>query len=359
MSITLKSAIVENNSIENTWQALKTNGLVNDELPEKSIADSPWYIKLLLAISGWIAGLFFLGFLGFALEPIFQDSIISFVVGSIVIIIAYVALRAAKNEFVEHVALAISAAGQILITWIFFDNADNDVAFLFVAIFQSFLALAMPSYLHRAVSIFIAGLCLCLFLLRVSFPFVGEAIVMFLVAWLWLHEFSYPQYLRTQRAIAYGLVLALVCVKSIVGWDMKLFSSSQEMSVQPWMGELMLGAVMLYVMYHILKHLRTPLTHPISMVLYAAVVLLTLASLIAHGVSVGIFLLLLGFLTSNRILMGPGIISSLYFISNYYYFLDVNLLQKSISLLVLGLVLLALRWALLFYAARQEEVQGE
>jgi uncharacterized membrane protein len=51
-----------------------------------------------------------------------------------------------------------------------------------------------------------------------------------------------------------------------------------------------------------------------------------------------------GFFCANRVLLGLGIVSLLFYISSYYYLLDTTLLDKSQSLLVVGLILLFVRW---------------
>ena len=83
--------------------------------------------------------------------------------------------------------------------------------------------------------------------------------------------------------------------------------------------------------------------------------MLCLVSLEARGITVGLMILLLGFANSNRVLMGLGIIGLLFYISTYYYLLDTTLLNKSLSLLVIGAVLLAWRWSLLRFIPITQE----
>ncbi len=61
----------------------------------------------------------------------------------------------------------------------------------------------------------------------------------------------------------------------------------------------------------------------------------------------GMVVMLLGFAGGNRVLLGLGIVSLLFYISSYYYLLDATLLAKAQILLIVGLVLLAVRWLLL------------
>ena len=63
-----------------------------------------------------------------------------------------------------------------------------------------------------------------------------------------------------------------------------------------------------------------------------------------QGITVGIVILVLGFSGANRVLLGLGSVSLLFYISSYYYLLDTTLLDKSLSLFIVGLVLLIIRW---------------
>jgi uncharacterized membrane protein len=135
------------------------------------------------------------------------------------------------------------------------------------------------------------------------------------------------------------------------------FSLSQAKTfyIQPWVGELIAGAALTYVVWEIVNRIGHSGLNKVSLVLYGAVVALTLASWQAHGITIGLVILLLGFAGSNRVLMGLGIIAFLYFVSNYYYFLHVTLLIKSLSLLLIGLVMLGVRWLLFHFASTAEE----
>jgi uncharacterized membrane protein len=81
----------------------------------------------------------------------------------------------------------------------------------------------------------------------------------------------------------------------------------------------------------------------IRLVFFSAAVIGVL-SLQVTGLVQGTTLLLLAFAVGNRLLAGLGVATLLYAVSSYYYWLDITLLEKSGTLLALGLVLLAVRW---------------
>lgn len=351
-----------NSQSRDVWDALLQAGLVDGSKPESKTLESPWYIKLLLAISGWLAALFLLGFLGVGFEFIFRNAAASLVVGSIMICAAFALLRTSKNEFYEHVALAASFAGQALIAWAIFDNMNREASWFVTSVFQLALAIVMPNYIHRVLSSFLTASCFSMALASSGVPYIASSVVIFTAAWLWLHEFSYPKYMQKQRAIGYGLVLALIQIKGSALYGFNIFSlykakSDMSLWVQPWMGELLAGAVTLYVVWHILKHLGHGFSEPITIVALIGAVILTVISMEARGITVGMLILFLGFTGSNRVLMGLGVISLLFYISSYYYLTDATLLEKSQTLLVIGLVLLVARWFILRIIPSDKGVQ--
>lgn len=334
------------------WATLQQAGLVQGDAPLTDKLESPWYVKFLLAFSGWFASLFLLGFLGVGFEAIFKNNIACGITGGLMIAGAYAILRIPKNEFFEHVALAVSLAGQALIAWGLFDGLNDKVAWIFVALVQVVLAVVMPNFVHRVFSSFIAAFSFSMFLYAFGAPYIFSSIVMFIAAWLWLHEFQYPKHTRKIHAIGYGTVLGLIQLKGVAlfsfnptGWHM--VKTNTELWIQPWMAEVLAGAVMIYVVWQLLQRLGHRLPEPLAITALVCTVILSSVSIEAPGITVGIMILLLGFAGSNRVLMGLGIVSLLFYISSYYYLLDATLLVKAQTLFVTGIVLLLVRWVML------------
>lgn len=342
------------------WATLQEAGLVQGAAPTTEKLESPWYVKVLLAFSGWFASLFLLGFLGVGFEAILRSSIASAITGSLMIAGAYLILRMPKNEFFEHVALAVSLAGQALIAFSLFDDLSDKLAWLVIALVQVVLAVVMPNFVHRVFSSFIATFSFSMFLYAYGAPYIFSSIVMFIAAWLWLHEFQYLKHTRKIHAIGYGTVLGLIQLKGValfsfnpIGWQMG--KTNNELWVQPWMAEVLAGAVMLYVVWELLQRLGHHLPEPLAITALVCTVILSAVSIEAPGITVGMMILLLGFAGSNRILMGLGVVSLLFYISSYYYLLDATLLIKAQTLLATGVVLLLVRWVMLKLIRREKE----
>jgi len=339
---------------EQIWTALLRADIVKGDEPERTELETPWFVRVLLAFSGWLAALFFLGFIGMGFDFIFNNSAAAFLLGSVMIGGAFAILRIPNNEFVEHLALAASLAGQALIAFsiIDFTNQDEKIAWLLVALLQVLLSLIMPSFVHRVFSAFVAVVAFTMTLHIMGFPSVMGGVVLFLSVLCWLNEFRYPQHMKKMRAIGYGLVLSLTLLQGTelfgygaVGW---LFGSYDSAGPSyPWIGEIIIGLVTLYLVWQTLHRYNQVMFGRLSILAFLGVLLIIAVSLEVQGITVGIVIMMLGFSGSNRLLLGLGIVSLLFYISSYYYLLDATLLDKSLTLLIVGLSLLVVRLIML------------
>jgi len=352
-----------NCQIDKVWSLLLQKGLVQGSSPAIEQIESPWYVKALLAFSGWLAALFLLGFIGVGLAFIMRDHIASFVIGMMMIGSAFAMLRMPKSAFFEHLALAISLAGQALIAFAIFDifKQDDEVAWLLIAILQAPLVAIMPNFLHRVFSSLFAALAFSMALSSVGAPYVFSGVVIFVASWLWLNEFQYPKDMERIKAIGYGLVLALIQLKGTAlfgfsGISQRAVNKQSELFIQPWMGELLASLALLYVVWQLLQRYGHTVSESFSMTVLFGTLVICAASMEATGISAGLVIILLGFSCGNRVLMGLGIASLLFYISSYYYLLDVTLLHKAGTLLCVGLALLSMRWFMLHITARKTEV---
>ncbi len=349
---------------EPVWTTLLDAGVVHGAAPETGKLESPWYVRALLAFSGWLAALFLLGFIGMGLQFIIKSSAASIIVGGAMIGGAFAMLRMPKNEFFEHLGMAVSLAGQVLVAWAVFriTEPNTAMAWTLVAFLQVFLAIVMPNFVHGVFSSFLATFAFSRTLTSLGSAYVFIGVVMLLVAWVWLNEFRHPRYMRKLQACGYGLVLALIHLKvgvlaSYTALGLHTPRSRPEAWIQPWMGELLLGAVALYVVWQLLQRRGQSMSDRFSITALVGTALLCAVSLEAQGITIGVMILLLGFEGSNRVLLGLGLVSLLSYISYYYYVLGATLLAKSLTLLIVGLALLSARWVMLHAMPEGQEAQ--
>ena len=287
---------------EQMWTTLVQAGAVEGPAPETGKLDTPWYVKMLLAFSGWLAALFLLGFIGVGFEFIMKSSSASFVVGGVMVGGAFGIFRTPKNEFSEHLALALSLAGQALIVFAILNISKRveTVFWVLLVLLQVPLAVFMPNFVHRVLPALFAAFAFSMALAALGWPSVSSGIIMFLASWLWLNEFRYPQHMRKIQAIDYGLVLALIQLKGIAlfgdgitGW---LSAHNQpELWIGPWMGEVLVSAVTLYVVWQLLQRRGQTISERPAITALLGTLLLGVVSIEAQGISLGIVIMLLGF----------------------------------------------------------------
>jgi uncharacterized membrane protein len=345
------------------WTQLLQAQVVEGEMPVSDTLESPWYIKVLLGFSGWIAALFFLGFTALAAEVLWKNAAAALTVGSLMVGGAFALLRIPKNKFLEHMAFAISLAGQAWIIFSFFKVLEESWAsiFMLIGLLQLFLVVAMPNFVHRVFSTFGATVAFSITLIHLNIPYLFTSVTMLAIVWLSLHEFHYPQHIRTMQAVIYGLILAVVPLHGSSRFGTHLLEWSlynrTEPWVQAWMGELLTGLVTVYLVAQLLLRFYPNLFTRTPLLILAGTLLICIVSLEAGGLTIGFVILLLGYARSNRLLMGMGVIALLFYISSYYYLLNTTLLNKSISLLVIGIVLLTLRGLMLKWMPLPQETQ--
>ncbi|BBI48928.1 hypothetical protein HORIV_13490 [Vreelandella olivaria] len=74
-------------------------------------------MRVLQAFSGWLAALFLLGFVAMGVVFVVESPAASLGLGLAMIGAAYGLFRKARSDVLEHLALAVSLAGQLLIAW--------------------------------------------------------------------------------------------------------------------------------------------------------------------------------------------------------------------------------------------------
>jgi MFS family permease len=345
------------------WETLLSKQMVAGEKPTLELA-SPWYIKLLLSLSGWFGALFLVIFTGGTLVLMFGVSIDRYpgilgLIGAGLVFFAYTMFKEKQSDFLEHFILALSIAGQAMIMFSLFyilrGNMQQSV-YLIMALFQAFLMWFVPNYMHRMLSSFFMALTFAFFFYQAGEPFVPMLLFTFVVAWLWMNEFSLIESKKVE-AIAYGQTAALIWLKYSFLTIPYTFYGQPYAYKAPlfnvWLLHIGTFLTLAYVVWKILKENQNLGNTKVLYLSIAAIVVLGLLSLEVNGLVLGVVLLLIGFAHSHRLLIGLGIFSSFAFLSYYYYYTGETLMAKSGLLAMLGIGLLISRF-LMKYLLRKE-----
>jgi Na+/phosphate symporter len=346
------------------WERLRANGLVEGDLPDEGQPASPWYVRVMLGIAGWIGAMFLLGFVGAGLAFIIDSSAAALMLGAGCCAAAGVLFRNFEGQdFSAQFALALSLAGQglMIIGLGQVLKAEDPPLYFAVAGMEAGLALAVPNFLHRVLAAAGAAVALALAVVQLSLHGLAAPVLCAGLALIWLDPGRWGGGGRLWRPIGYGLVLALLMVETfrLLGAQ-SLFdtgtNNSAGMSIYgPWIGRGLTAAVLLAVAVLLCLREGFAASSRITLAAAGAALVVGAVSLNAPGLASALLILLLGFAAGNRILMALGVLSLLGFVGHYYYSLQATLLAKSGLLAVTGLCLLAAYFVLRRGAFRAEE----
>jgi uncharacterized membrane protein len=334
------------------WSRLVAAGCASGEAPAHE-SQGPWYVRLMLGIAGCIAAGFLMGFVGVGLSFLVDSKLGSIAAGIAMIGAAFALLHAARTDFSAMFGFAVSLAGQALLAYGIarvFERTGDAVPWAAMALIEALLAIAMPNFVHRLVSGYLAALCLASALAVSGGAGLAAGVIAAGIAYAWLGELRRARLHETVTAVGYGMALAFIQAQS---WSFHEGSMIHSLGAKPiswaqaWTGQALVLAAFLVVVATLVRRAGWSLREPRALAALVAAAAIGAASFKAPGVAGGLMIVSLGFAHGNRVLTGVGIAALLFFISSYYYLLDVTLLAKAGVLAASGVVLLAVRWLLL------------
>ncbi|HKZ73865.1 MAG TPA: DUF4401 domain-containing protein [Steroidobacteraceae bacterium] len=289
--------------------------------PEAAAPDRPWYIGTVLGISGWLAGLFALGFVWMLFSPsgIGEISLVA-----LILLAAAFGLYAVDREsaFFDQLALALSIAGQVAFVAAATELTKSlaGIAAL-VAVMQCVLVLAMPNRLARLLATFFA--CVA-WALAIRFAWWGET------------------FNADRGSVALGPALAGWAVIWIpvmaIAFALANTEAKWTARLRPLLGPVLSGLLLALA-------LGTLVSEPIeTLVLWGSETTgrtnwLVIWPLLAVGAA--LLAVVAAFLVRRHALLGVAIAGALLHVMHFYYLLGASLLVKSCIMLGVGVVLLA------------------
>lgn len=336
-------------SAEQLWAQLSADQLVEGEMPKEEYPASPWYVRAMLGIAGWIGALFLLMFAGVGFWFILDDASAAAIVGAVCCAVAWLLFRKFEgNDFTEQFALVISLVGQgLLVVGIVQMLEPSEPGFYFaVAAMAAVLALIIPNLLHRALATTGAALALALAINQLSLHGLSAPLLCAGLALVWLEPKRWAAGGRIWRPIGYGLVLALLLIELF-----RLFALDGLLGIRgesrgwfalhgPLLGRAITAAILVWAAFVLARREDLAIPGRAALSVIGAAMLFGLLSVNAPGLASSVLILLLGFAVANRLLMALGILSLLGFVTHFYYSLHATLLEKSGLLAVTGLCLL-------------------
>ncbi|MBI1889927.1 MAG: DUF4401 domain-containing protein [Burkholderiales bacterium] len=336
---------------EELWALLRGKALVEGDMPPAAVS-SPWYVRVMLGIAGWIGALFLMGFVGAAFAFVMKSAAASLILGLITCAVACFIFRAARdNDFITQFGLAVSLAGQgmFMVGLINAFKPDLFAVFFGVALFEALLAALVPNALHRVLTSAAAVAALSYALHRLGVVGLAPGVAAAGMAMVWLDERRWAD--KAWRPVGYGIVLAMLHIE--VTHSFQAFLTHEFSRAPGWLahhgyliGSGLTSAVFVWTVTRLLTRESIGLSSKTGVAAIVAAIVVGIVAFPAPGAVTALLILLLGFAASSRILMGLGIMALLGFVSHYYYQLQTTLLEKSAVLAAIGIALLVARLAL-------------
>lgn len=336
------------------WQRLCDAGLAGGDMPAASTIATPWYVRLMLGLAGWIGAWFFIGFLGTILALVFRSGLATLGIGALCCAGAAVVFRTTHDgDVVPQFGLAVSLAGQILVVAGLFNLLGEHLSatlYLLIAAFEIGLVAIVAHGIHRAWSTVAATVAMSLALNELGAygaHGLASGLAAATFAGIWLNEPRWITRGALWRPIGYGVAIALIWFDGFTLATQAISSFSDRVAVPAvlaWLGRAMAGVVLVYAVSRLLAPSSLAVSNRTRLAILAATGVVAVLTIGAPGVAVSLLILVVGFAGGHRTLSGLGVASLLGYLCWFYYSLHATLLTKSVVLMTTGMVLIV-AWA--------------
>ncbi|PLX93998.1 MAG: DUF4401 domain-containing protein [Desulfuromonas sp.] len=339
------------------WQRLLDAGLTRGALPDVGAAESPWYVRVMLGVAGWIGSLFLLGFVGAGFAFVMENALAALVVGALLSGAAYLVFsRNPESDFFSQVGLAVGLTGQMILVFGLFELFEDREPLVYCATFAiaALLALVMPNFIYRVLSSLAGALALTFAMHSAGLYGLAPGVIAAGFSLVWMQDVRWVRFTDICRPVGYGLALALLYYRAGIFWGRWIWwTRSPEANWfsqnAPWLGKALILLVFALVVVALLRRQQISVASRSGITVLLGTAVAVAAAVFAPGLGQALLILIVGFAASNRLLLGIGLLACGGFISNYYYLLAATLLEKSLLLLGMGALLLAARWLLRFW----------
>lgn len=335
--------------------------------PTHSTVSTPWYIQLLLTLSGLFSGGLITGFLMVVFGNTLRDTLMKLILSGLLLLVSFVlfnlGLFKRQNPHTLHkpytfsdgLAFALSLSAQVFLAVALVEQFEATVTMVSTfMLLQLILLIVFKDTLHRFFSAFIALGCLVWLLSYFQLPELSAPLLALIASVVSLPNSKVmtaaqasdtPNRYTLFRPLNYAstIVLLMVSVVFIVAENSQSIAGiAGDFVYNYFLSQGLLIAVCLYVAHIILNQYSLKLTSKIGRLIALAVIGLGVVSIYISGVLATSLVIVLAIANANKTLLALGISALVGYIFWYYYQLDTSLLQKSGSLLAVSLVLFAI-----------------
>jgi hypothetical protein len=347
---------------QDLWQRLRRADVVSGHAPDID-DETPWYLAALIGVSAWIAALFFFGFFLALFDDLYRQPALAFPMGAACCVVAWLLLRVARGrDFIEQFAIATSLVGQLLIGMAFGEWGERpggDDHWRLVWLGVGSVAAIMYALGRLTMHRFLCGVIVAVALLAICLvdDDATKHFAIPLLAWAmfaaWWRSAGHDRLAVALPPLAWALGLVLLFSTWFVARASGLFSGRAGQARDLLLIADALVVPLLPLCAYWLASRQSALDargRLFAMVIAAGFALLLWR---APGVSIGVTLALIGFALYRPALLAVGLLGTAAYLFDYYYHLQLTLLEKSGWLVAAGVAVLAVRWAHLRFARKE------
>lgn len=296
-------------------------------------------IKILSIVGGLFATLTFIGFL--ALMRLFESEAAILITGICFIIVAIWLNKAFDKLIFDTLSISIYVTGLVMLGagLTLLDVGENELIFIILVV--SLLTLFVnQTYMlsFMAVTAF-TGCFLAFIIVNKSYEFfhLYNSAIALLLVYVFLNEGKIITFNKNSSKLynpmRIGLIFSLL-VGLIISVNREVFDMPTSFI---WISSILLLAVVMYLVFQIVKRLEIT-DNKKQALIYMLSVLVLSSTIFAPSILGAIIIILLSFFVNYKTGLAIGIIALIYFITQYYYDLNLTLLVKSIILIASGIL---------------------
>jgi hypothetical protein len=327
----------------------------------KEFADHlPWYLRSVVAVGAFLSTSFLLFFI-FSVAGLRGD-FARLILGAGLIAIAPLIRRDEKAEFARWASVAVGLAGMGVVTFTLGEMTDDATAASLACLACAFaLIWYVDDYVLRFLATLAGGAALFVALVdlradhgRVAEVYdLGIVLIVAAAAWIWRAHLARrgDKTAEILEPMGYGAVVVLfgaLIVRTLfasargsfgagLGTERRLFADPG------WVAGIALTAALVALVWRILDELDVPLSSQPAVATLFGAAAFGLGAATSPGIIAGVAVLILAFDRRNVQLIGISALFLIFFLSFYYYNLDLTLLEKSGVLIGSGALLIGIR----------------
>ncbi|VAW76003.1 hypothetical protein MNBD_GAMMA12-2670 [hydrothermal vent metagenome] len=331
-----------------------TNKIINDptqikESLKQTSRSHPWYVQTALGISAWSAAIIFMTYINTTLiKPSVliglvtrqTSNSIGLVIGISLYIIGALVYRYKPSSITwRQFSLSISLAGMLLSTFYIgnqINTKDWEVG-LFLIVAETIVFYFHNDPVRRYIAV-TNGLPAVLFILpsfRSDLAFQLIAPIVLYAVYLFWHKQEWRLKIAPDiiKPLKYGLPVALFATTY---WMVNNYS------IRAYLWDVcnfMIALIFFRIYYSELE--RHQLLRPVNLIAgFILIMAMALITINSPGIMVSITVIFIGFQNANKLLTIGAILAFTYFLVHFYFLIGVHLIDKSMLLIIGGVLFL-------------------